>query len=360
MNANEKWNKIVSSMQKRRFDKEDKIQELWKDIFADANFFGYSSFSGEIDSQRQMQIGSRERTIPDIIIRDSVNSKDMFVVELKQHNLPFQAKYKEQLSSYMRLLRVCVGVLICENLYIYYLNSDDTELVIEIPFAYDQIAGIQFIELFKKGNFDKQKVYDFIVNYHLFDEHVKEIEQDVLLLDIKKLVENHYQLNYTQEEINKALSKFSFKCIHKNESDPTEIYGQKNKNEMKRTFVDGISMLPSYPNDIPTGYERDKNETIQTYVRRLLPLLKKSGVLSEFVLNQLQDKNYCMQTFDLQYSLLEQDSNKIMYSGHCRYWTKYRFENYFVCSQWWLGKDYDYTCKIYVWLQQLFADQVNL
>lgn len=179
MNANEKWNLIVSLMQEHRFDKEDKIQELWQSIFADANFFGYSQFGGEIDSQRQMPIGSRERTIPDIIIRDSVNNRDLFVVELKQHNLPFQKKYMEQLFSYMRLLRLSIGVLVCDEIYLYYLDNNDVQKVIAIPFEYDENDGKCFVELFIKGNFDQYKVRDFIANHNEFNEHIEAIEQDL-------------------------------------------------------------------------------------------------------------------------------------------------------------------------------------
>ena len=97
----EKWNSIVSDFQTNKTSREDVIQNLWVEIFADAAMFGYSKRSGEIDIWRNIQIGARERTIPDIIIRDSVNNKDLFVVELKQHNLPFSQTYKEQLLSYM-------------------------------------------------------------------------------------------------------------------------------------------------------------------------------------------------------------------------------------------------------------------
>lgn len=350
MNAKEKWNLIVSLVANNRIEKEDKIQKLWEDIFSDINFFGYSRISGEVDRQRKVRIGTTERVIPDIIIRDVVTNEVMFVVELKQHNLPFQPRYKEQLFSYMRLLRLTVGVLVCDRIYLYYLDSNDTESAIEIPFSCDENSGIHFVELFSKGNFSQQGVYDFITKHHVFNQHVKEIEQDVLQLDIGKLVENYYQINYTQEEINEALRKFYFKCVHKNEpipiTDPIE------------PDPEPIS-LPPYPNVIPSGYERDKNETTQNYVKRLLPLLDKAGVLSNYVLGQLQDKDYCKLTFNLSFSLLEKNKNNIIVSGHCRYWTNYRFKNYYVCSQWWKELSYDYTCRIYKWLEQLFASYQN-
>lgn len=211
MNANEKWNLVVALVQSKKFAKESEVQQLWQGIFADANFLGYSQIGGEIDAQRQMRIGSYERTIPDIIIRDGVNRKDLFVVELKQHNLPFQTKFKEQLFSYMRLLRLAVGVLICEKLYLFVLDNDDNELVLEIPFEEDNFNGNKFVELFSKGNFSQQDVKNFINENYKFDKNVKIITQDIFAVDIKNLVAEHYQQKYSEAEIDAALAQIQIK-----------------------------------------------------------------------------------------------------------------------------------------------------
>lgn len=257
MNANEKWNLIVSLMQEHRFDKEDKIQELWQSIFADANFFGYSQFGGEIDSQRQMPIGSRERTIPDIIIRDSVNNRDLFVVELKQHNLPFQKKYMEQLFSYMRLLRLSIGVLVCDEIYLYYLDNNDVQKVIAIPFEYDENDGKYFVELLSKGSFDQQKVCDFITKHHEFNEHVKAIEQDLSQLNIKKLIEKHYQNQYTKDEIDTVLSKIQIDIKFQETIKISEPISDNNPTIIKHGIGknEAISLFRNH------GYQISKNVT---------------------------------------------------------------------------------------------------
>lgn len=78
MIANQKWNRIVEIYNASISAKEDTVHSLWERIFVE--LFGYSSLNGEIESQRKIQIGSTERIIPDIIIKDSNN--DLFVVEL--------------------------------------------------------------------------------------------------------------------------------------------------------------------------------------------------------------------------------------------------------------------------------------
>lgn len=80
-----KWNKIVDLYNKYQFKSENEIQNLWEQLFADAELFGYSKIYGEINAHRSIQIGSSGRVIPDIIIKNG--EKDLFIVELKQSSL---------------------------------------------------------------------------------------------------------------------------------------------------------------------------------------------------------------------------------------------------------------------------------
>lgn len=205
MTSREKWNLIVAKVQKNKFSKENEIQHLWEDFFADAGLFGYSRLNGEIDSQRKLHLGSRERMIPDIIIRDSVREKDLFIIELKQHNLSFDYHFKEQLFSYMRLLRLSVGILICDKIHMYILDNNDRETSMEIAFTKDNENGDKFIELFERGVFDNEKVRNFIEKSDLFESHVREIRKDIKTLPIIELIKKHYTEKYSEEEINSAL-----------------------------------------------------------------------------------------------------------------------------------------------------------
>ncbi len=205
MTLTEKWNSIVSDFQTNKSSKEEAVQKLWEEIFADAVVFGYSRRSGEIDIWRNIQVGSRERTIPDIIIRDSINDKDLFVVELKQHNLPFNKAYREQLFSYMRLLELKVGILICDKLYIYYRENNNTEYSLEISFVKNSMIGEKFIELFSKGCFNKDKIKDFLIKIEKTKSNVSLIKSDLRSLDLKKLLNEYFSEKYSIEEIELAL-----------------------------------------------------------------------------------------------------------------------------------------------------------
>jgi len=205
MTTIEKWNLIVAEVQKRLSARETEVQQLWEYIFADANFFGYSRFGGEIDSQRNIHIGSYERTIPDIIIRDITNNKDLFVVELKQHNLSFDNKYKKQLFSYMRLLRLSIGILICNKIYLYVLDYDDNETSMEITFTNNNPNGSKFVELFCKSSYSEIEVKQFIERNKELKSHIQEIRTDLQNLSIIDIIKEHYAPKYSNEEIEIAL-----------------------------------------------------------------------------------------------------------------------------------------------------------
>ena len=92
--------------------KEIDIQKEWENYFVE--IFGYKKILKEIDSQRTVDFGTRERGILDIIIKR--RGQDLFDVELKQYNRPFSQEMKTQLISYLRQLRISVGILICQKI----------------------------------------------------------------------------------------------------------------------------------------------------------------------------------------------------------------------------------------------------
>ena len=201
----EKWNLLISHVQRKSFAKETEVQQLWENIFADADLFGYSRFNGEIDSQRTIHIGSYDRTVPDIIIRESINKRDLFVVELKQYSSIFDIKYKEQLFSYMRLLRLNIGVLICNKIYVFVLDHDDNEKSMEITFTKDNPDGCKFVELFSKMNYSENSVRKFIEKNKELKSHVQEIQANLQPHSVIDIIKSHLSSNYSEEEIEIAL-----------------------------------------------------------------------------------------------------------------------------------------------------------
>lgn len=163
MTTQQSWNYIVQQYNKNRTALESSVQSDWENYFADSELFGYSRIQGDVDSHRKLHIGSSDREIPDIILRK--NNKDLFIVELKQYSLSKNADFEKQLLNYMAHtdLRLSVGVLICNKIYLYFYNvAENSKISLEIPFLQDNPEGIKFVELFSKENFDVEKIKQFI------------------------------------------------------------------------------------------------------------------------------------------------------------------------------------------------------
>ena len=205
MNSREKWNRIVDFHKKYFRSPESTIQSVWENVFVE--ILGYSRLEGEVERHRSIYLGSTERVIPDIIVKN--NESDLFVVELKQHNLPFSPAMEGQLFSYLKQLRDNIGVLVCDKLYLYnyeYAKKDNEQLKIEIPFTEDNTDGIKFVEIFSKGCFTPKKVKDFVLEKNRFMINVKTISQELTLPLIMELITQNFAVKYSSEEIQTALN----------------------------------------------------------------------------------------------------------------------------------------------------------
>ena len=111
----------------------------------------------------------------------------------------------------------------------------------------------------------------------------------------------------------------------------------------KRTVVLNGITLPIYRSD---------HQSVQDFVQQTLNTLFGNKLLSANEISLLQDKEYCKNTFYIQFSLLEKDFSKTIIKGHSRYWAD-KIDEFYVCSQWW-KKHFDiYDMKIASWLVSL-------
>ena len=204
MDAREKWEFLVDCYNKNKNAPEQRIQRDWENLFVE--IFGYSKLLKEVDSQRSIQIGSTVRTIPDIIIHNKEQG-DLFVVELKRHTLTTGT---EQLFSYLKLLKVDLGVLICNKIYLYdydITKDDDKQAFVEIAFTKDNPDGIKFVELFSKGSFNRQNVKDFIQKRKKEKDNIHTIQQKVTAEFVRQILQEQLAVTYSQTEIEQALKE---------------------------------------------------------------------------------------------------------------------------------------------------------
>ena len=210
MNTVEKWNKIVDIFNKNKNSREQAVQTAWENIFSE--LFGYSRLDGDIDSQRPVKMGVSTK-YPDIIL--CRNNEDLFVVELKRSVLN---EGRDQLFSYLTQLKLDIGILICDRLYIYdfdFLSKENAHSVIEICFQNDNPLGLKFLDLFNKASFNKEKIKSFIAEYSEQKDAVKLIQENITPELLRQLVKKHFESDFDAETVELAISDYDFKCFLK-------------------------------------------------------------------------------------------------------------------------------------------------
>ena len=222
MNSTDKWNKIVALHKQYFRSPESTVQYVWENVFVE--ILGYSRLEGEVERHRNIYLGSTERVIPDIIVKNQ--ETDLFVVELKQHNAPFVLGMENQLFSYLKQLRNNVGILVCDKLYAYsydYGKKDEEQLKVEIPFVENNADGVKLVEIFSKGGFDSKRVKAFVFEKNKFDLNVKAISKRITPALVAELIRECFAPKFSEEEIHAALAGFEISVSAKGENG-MEIY----------------------------------------------------------------------------------------------------------------------------------------
>ena len=226
MENKEIWNKIVEQYQKNYYNEEYKLQQLWMNIFG--QYLHYNSLDSEICSTKSIRIGSSAKLIPDIIIQK--DQKDFAIIELKKSTYNSCDNYRTQLFSYLKQLKLPIGVLITNKieLFVYdYTKDDNEQQSIEIDFVKDNIMGEQFVDLFLKEHLSLDSIRKAVNNKKLEKKDIEEITSitnEKLIKDL--LTDYYYKQGYNKIAIDKYLSDTNINIsrkikINANVCDPT-------------------------------------------------------------------------------------------------------------------------------------------
>lgn len=207
-----KWNRLCETRERFLTKPEADVQRVFEQVFSE--LFGYSIINGEVDPQRVLHLGASGRAIADIVIRDTNSNNDLFVVELKRLNAPFTSQYEDQLISYMRLLSLKVGILVCEAIYVYFVKGKEIS-VSKVEFCKGNERGVEFVSLFSKGNFIEDRVKEFLLSEEEFNEAVERIKKEIESLNLEDIVRLYLLDNYEEDAIDEALKPYDFKVIDK-------------------------------------------------------------------------------------------------------------------------------------------------
>lgn len=151
---NDNWIEIVETLQPyvRCNSTEPKYQQEIENCL---KFLGWRSSNKTMQSQVTINIGHKNSIRPDIVLYK--NDIPVLPIEIKRPNNICNMKQESQLMSYMRQLRLNIGLYIGENIQLYYDNPNDFDspvCVFKVEFRKDDTNGDIFCEMFSCGKFD--------------------------------------------------------------------------------------------------------------------------------------------------------------------------------------------------------------
>ncbi|GAB4450447.1 MAG: hypothetical protein Fur0028_05920 [Bacteroidales bacterium] len=275
---NEKWNEICFLLSDNiRTDISE--SDFEQNVVQALRVLDWKEYSGDIEIRPSFQVGASNRITPDFVIKDSDNRK-LFVIEIKQPNIPLNSRFQQQLFSYMRQLKLEYGILIGQGIQIFYdgdlAKQEDPILLETIKFTKDNDKGLKFVEIFAKENFNQESLRNFTLNglkkLNRREEH-KELT--------KKLLDENYQ-----EKISELIKQ-----------DFLDEYD----GELIESVLENLRIEIRAKNALPTQSELPKREfskeRIVDYSNGILPIELNPSTESEFKKRLLLIKTAYITTF---------------------------------------------------------------
>ncbi len=248
---------------------------------------GWKQFLGDFDIRPSYQIGASNRIAPDFVIKTPENAK-LFVIEIKQPNIPLSSIFQQQLFSYMRQLKLEYGILIGQGIQIFYdgilVEQEDPVLLEMIRFEKNNPKGEKFVEIFSKEHFKTELLQEFTLNALKKINHKEEFKKlkNTILSDEYKekliqQVKQDFKTDFDGELIDSVLTEIRIEIIDNKEpvnypNTPIKQYYQ------TKEFNYSSSILPIELN--PSGEAEFK--------RKLL--LNKKAYITTFYANGKNEK----------------------------------------------------------------------
>ena len=278
---NEKWNEICFLLSENiRTDISE--SDFEQNVVQALRVLDWKEYSGDIEIRPSFQVGAANRITPDFVIKNSDNRK-LFVIEIKQPNIPLNSRFQQQLFSYMRQLKLEYGILIGQGIQIFYdgdlAKQEDPILLETIKFTKDNEKGLKFVEIFAKENFNQESLRNFTLNglkkLNRREEH-KELTKKLLdenyQAKISELIKQDFLDEYDGELIESVLENLTVEIRAKN-SLPKQSELPKREFSKQRIVDYSNGILPIELNP-STEYE---------FKRRLL--LTKTAYITTFYKN---------------------------------------------------------------------------
>ena len=287
----EKWNQFVYVLceAKKRGIEEDAYHAQ---IENQLQFLGWMLYKGEICHKPNIPIGNSKYIQPDILIKK--DGEDQFVIEVKRPVHSQTERERVQLESYMRQLKIEVGIYIGEHIEVFYdmPKRKDAVSVLKIPLELDNKQGAKFVDRFSKDNFSKESIVAFC------EERIKEMQRQAnlnkirenLIADaqmhitesLKPYLMEKYGDSFSEEDIRGMLTTLKFVATDKEGQTvdvPLSIVAPQDGNQKKKTYdsthysLDGGPMLGKnrLAYAIVSSYIKQHPETTFEELERIFP-----------------------------------------------------------------------------------------
>lgn len=175
----EKWNEFVFDLNEARNRNADE-SEYHYIIESQLKLLGWLKSRGEICHKANIPIGNNNFIQPDILVKK--DGSELFVIEVKRpvHNIT--ERERQQLVSYMRQLKLQIGIYIGEFIEVLYdkPGSQEVESVLAVELEPDEANGELFVKLFDRTNYNKDDIVSFC------EEQIKKQEQKKGVLKIRE------------------------------------------------------------------------------------------------------------------------------------------------------------------------------
>ena len=213
---NDNWIEIVNLLQPYILGNSTEAQ-YQQEIEYCLRLLGWKSFNKTMQSQVTINIGNNNSIRPDIVLYK--NDLPVLPVEIKRPSNICSSRQEGQLKSYMRQLRLNVGLYIGENIQFFYDNPsdlDDPISAFKVELCKDEPNGEKFCEMMSYGEFDVNELENFCKEqYNQIIAHnslqrrldnflsVDDASMNIMALIKDKFVKEGFDEDALQEELNK-------------------------------------------------------------------------------------------------------------------------------------------------------------
>lgn len=296
---NEKWNEICFLLSEN-IKKDISENSFESKVDQALMVLGWKQFLGDYDIRPTFQIGAANRITPDFVVKSSDNHR-LFVIEIKQPNIPLTSGFQQQLFSYMRQLKLDYGILIGQAIQIFYDGSivqhDDPILLDTIKFERDSKKGEDFVRLFSKESFSFDSLNDFtlqslkkINRQKDFRLLLNKISSNEYKMQIFSLIKQDFISEYDGELVDSVLNELEIDVSKKNKTQELISVKARQNTRLKehnsnRSYLP-IELNPSDENEFKRKLLIQKKAFITTYFEDG-SIQKKLGLQIEYKKNRL-------------------------------------------------------------------------